>query len=337
MSEDSQTIVLGLAPSSPHMGERPDVTIIVVSYNTAHLLDRMFAALDAARASLKLQVIVVDNASRDDSAEILRVRYPRVELIENSANVGFGRASNQALARARGRYILLLNTDAFMSPDTLQKTVDFMDSHVRCGVLGVKLVGPDGSLQPSCRYFPTPWNVFLKTTGLARIFPATRLVDDMSWDHASVRECDWVPGCYYLVRREVIERVGLFDTRFFLYCEEVDHCRRVRQAGWSVMYYPFTQVVHIGGESAVADISLTQTDRQISALQIESELLYFRKHHGWTGLLAAVFLTTLAAAMRACNALVWRFDPAPAAAAGRHVGTMFALLVATRLASRPTL
>jgi GT2 family glycosyltransferase len=153
-------------PISSPTDEHPDVTVIVVSYNTAHLLDRMFATLDAARAALKLQVIVVDNASRDNSVGILRTHYPHIELIENPTNVGFGRANNQAVSRARGRYVLLLNTDAFVSPDTLQKTVDFMDSHPRCGVLGVKLVGLDGLLQPSCRYFPTPWNVFLTTTGL---------------------------------------------------------------------------------------------------------------------------------------------------------------------------
>src|SRR5262249_38792404 len=274
-------------PISSPTDEHPDVTVIVVSYNTAHLLDRLFAALDSARAALKLQVIVVDNASRDNSLEILRTQYPDVELIENPINVGFARANNQALPAARGRYLLLLNTDAFVWPDTLQMTVDFMDSHPRCGVLGVKLVGLDGSLQPSCRYFPTPWNVFLAASGLNRFFPGTGLVDDMSWDHASVRECDWVPGTYYLVRREVIERVGLFDPRYFLYYEEVDHCRRVRQAGWSVMYCPFTQVVHIGGESAATEGPITQAGRQISVLQLESELLYFRKYYGVVGVLAA--------------------------------------------------
>ena len=236
---------------------------------------------------------MVDNASRDGSVDILRTRYPNVELIENPTNVGFGRANNQALPRIRGRYVVLLNTDAFVAPDTLQKTVDFMEAHPRCGVLGVKLVGRDGALQPSCRYFPTPWNVFLARTGLKRFFPGTRLVDDMSWDHASVRECDWVPGCYYLVRREVIERVGLFDPRYFLYYEEVDHCRAVRRAGWSVMYYPFTKVVHTGGESAESEGPLTTCGRQIFAQQIESELLYFRKHYGRIGLLFAFILASL--------------------------------------------
>lgn len=316
--------------------ESPDVTVIVVNYNTAHLLDRMFGALEAACGTLRVQVIVVDNASRDRSVDLLRTKYPNVELIENLTNVGFGRANNQALLGARGRYVLLLNTDAFLAADTLQKTLDFMDTHPRCGVLGVKLVGDDGALQPSCRYFPTPWNVFLSSTGLARFFPRTRLVDDMSWDHASVRECDWVPGCYYLVRREVIDRVGLFDPRFFLYYEEVDHCRRVRHAGWGVMYYPFARVVHIGGESAQSDGQLTQAGRQISILQIESELLYFRKHYGIAGVSAAVILTISRALTKACRCLVLRSDTAGAVAAVQYARNVLKQLVATGLASRAT-
>lgn len=310
--------------------------MVVVSYNTRHLLGQMFSALEESRGNLRLQVIAVDNASHDGSVELLRKMRPDIEFIENTSNVGFGRANNQAMPLARGRYVLLLNTDAFVAPDTLHKTVDFMDANPRCGVLGVKLVGRDGALQPSCRYFPTPWNVFLATTGLMQFFPATHLIDDMSWDHASVRECDWVPGCYYLVRREVIYQVGLFDPRYFLYYEEVDHCRAVRQAGWSVVYYPFTQVIHIGGESAATEGQLTSAGRQISALQMESELLYFRKHHGLTGVLAAALLTTVADILVAGSALVRRFDTTRLGAASRHVWILLKLLIHTGFASRAT-
>jgi N-acetylglucosaminyl-diphospho-decaprenol L-rhamnosyltransferase len=281
-------------------------------------------------------MIAIDNASRDDSVNVLRTKFPHVELIENQRNVGFGRANNQAISRAEGRYVLLLNTDAFVAPDTLQKTVAFMDDHPQFGILGVKLVGRDGSLQPCCRYFPTPWSVFLATTGLKRYFPRTRLVDDMSWDHASVRKCDWVPGCYYLVRRQVIDQVGFFDPRYFLYYEEVDHCRAVRQAGWDVVYYPFTQVVHIGGESAEAEGPLTGAGRQISALQIESELLYFRKHYGIRGVLAAAFLATVADILSAGSAFIRRLDTARIAAAVQHARIVFKLLIDTGLASRAT-
>jgi GT2 family glycosyltransferase len=267
---------------------------------------------------------------------VLRANYPDIELIENSVNVGFGRANNQAIGRAKGRHILLLNTDAFLAPDTLSKTLEYMETNPRCGVLGVKLVGSDGTLQPSCRYFPTPWNVFLQSTGLARLSPKTRLVDDMSWDHNSIRNCDWVPGCYYLMRREIIEQIGMFDPRYFLYYEEVDHCRRGREAGWEVVYYPNTQVVHIGGESAQTAGSLTDHGRQLSALQIESEFLYFRKHFGLFGFLSALLLSLLADMLSCCKAVLWKLNISRIHCIATHIKMLFALLVSTRFGKQPT-
>src|SRR5262245_60010007 len=132
-------------PILPRADERPDLSVIVVNFNTAHLLNRMLIALNTACGALRVQAIVVDNASRDGSADVLRAKFPNVELIENRTNVGFGRANNQALPRVHGRYVWLLNADAFVASDTLQKTVDFMDAHPCCGVLGVKLVGRDGA------------------------------------------------------------------------------------------------------------------------------------------------------------------------------------------------
>jgi GT2 family glycosyltransferase len=316
--------------------EQPDVTVIIVSYNTAHLLDRLFATLEAARGGLRLQLIFVDNASRDNSVDVVRARYPNSELLTNSTNVGFGRANNQAVPLIRGRYVLLLNTDAFMAPDALSKTVAYLEANPGCGIVGVKLVGEDGALQPSCRYFPTPWNVFLASTGLRRWFPGTRLVDNMAWDHNSVRECDWVPGCFYLVRREVIDRIGLFDPRYFLYYEEVDHCRAVCSGGWSVVYYPFTKVIHIGGESAQEDGPVDPRDRQISALQIESELLYFRKYYGIPGVLASVLLAIVGDILKAGSGLVRHRDIARAEAAMRHSWAALECLIKTRLASHAT-
>ena len=314
----------------------PDITIVLVNYNTGHLLDRLFSTLAAARGNLKIQTIVVDNASRDHSVEILRSKYPAVELIENTINVGFGRANNQAVPRMRGRYLLLLNTDAFVSPDTLGKTVSFMDLNSRCGILGVKLVGEDGSLQPSCRFFPTPWNVFLAANGLGRYFPHTRLVDDMSWDHDRHRQCDWVPGCYYLVRREVIDQIGLFDPKFFLYYEEVDHCRRAHQAGWNVTYYANTEVEHIGGESAKIDAVITSAGRQIATLQVESELLYFRKHYGLPGLTASIVLTAFGALLASLKDAMRSAKPGQRSGAREKLAIVLSLLMPTRWASQST-
>jgi GT2 family glycosyltransferase len=331
MARPSDTIlpVKGSAPV-------PDVSVVVVNYNTAHLLKRMFNALYEAAGPLALEIIVIDNASSDDSVRLLEEGCPNVRLIKNTINVGFGRANNQAIPYLHGRYVLLLNTDAFVAHDTLAKTIAYLDDHPRCGILGVKLVGEDSSLQPSCRYFPTPWNVFLQRTGLSRFFLQHRLVDDMTWDHASIRSCDWVPGCYYLIRGEVIRECGLFDPRFFLYYEEVDHCRTVKRAGWEVIYYPFTEVVHLGGESAKTSSSITKVGRQISALQIESELLYFRKYYGLMGLLGGILLAIVADLLTALNGLIRRFDLRPASSAWQHVTTVLKIVGATRFAAQPT-
>ncbi len=284
-----------------------DVSVVLVSYNTAEMTKKAIELVKASLCQLNIEIFVVDNASRDGSSAMVASEFPEVQLISNQTNVGFGRANNQVLPLYHGRYMLLLNTDAFVEQDTLQKTVDFMDSHPQTGILGVKLLGRDGVLQPSCRYFPTPWNLFLTKTGLNKLFRNIKLVDDMAWSHDAVRDCDWVPGCYYLIRREVIDQVGLFDPRYFLYYEEVDHCFAAKRAGWQVTYFPDTPGVHIGGESAKTDHAISSVSRQVSALQIESELLYFRKNWG----LFFVTLHVLLSIVAECILMVKQFIKTP--------------------------
>jgi GT2 family glycosyltransferase len=237
-----------------------------------------------------------------------------------------------------GRYVLLLNTDAFISSDTLRKTVSFMDAHPQCGVLGVKLVSGDGTLLRSFWSFPTPWNVWGAANAgwVQRVFlPGKHRRENISWDYTSALECDWVPGCYYLTRREVIQQVGLFDPRFFLYYEEIDHCRAVRGAGWSVIYYPFTQVVHLVGESARSEAPL-DSNRQLAGPLSESELLYFRKHYGILGVLLAVAVTGLNNAITVGMGLFWFRNMARAAVAARHSWKMLKVLAATGLGAHST-
>jgi GT2 family glycosyltransferase len=267
-----------------------DISVILVSYNTAAITIKSLQHLYLSSHELKMEVVIVDNASRDNSVELISENYPEIPLIKNKINVGFGRANNQALPYISGRYVLLLNTDAFVDKTVIAQTLAYMDMNPKCGILGVKLIGEHGDLQPSCRYFPTPWNIFLDSTGLKGYFKNVQMVDDMDWDHNSVRSCDWVPGCYYLVRREVIDQVGLFDPLYFMYCEEVDHCFSTKKAGWDVAYYPIP-VVHLGGESAKSDSEISKQGRQIKALQIESELLYFRKNFGLIGVVSHLLLT----------------------------------------------
>ncbi len=299
------------------------LTTLLVSYNTKALLTPCLDALDLALARVGGgEVIVVDNASRDGSAEFLQQNYPNVTLIRSAQNVGFGRANNLARDQVAGRYLLLLNTDAFVPPDALVGPLAFMDDHPECGVLGVRLVGRDGEPQPGCRYFPTPLNSFWARAGLTRRFGSPRMVDDEQWDHRETQECDWVPGCYYLIRREALDQVGLFDPRFFLYFEEVDHCREVKNAGWKVIFWPHVDVIHLGGESAKSDGAISKSGRQLEALQIESAFLYFRKHHGVGGALSHLVLDALADLILVAKAVL-------KARGFRRIGDLFAHMRAT--------
>lgn len=313
-----------------------DVTAIIVNFNTEGLLRDAIGKLQIAAARMSLKIAIIDNASQDNSVTLIRSEFPACNLIVNKTNVGFGRGNNQALGLVEGRYVLLLNTDAFVSQDTLDKTVAYMDAHPRCGILGVKLVSRDGTLQPCARYFPTPWNLFLARTGLNRIFPSVQMVDDTIWDDASVRQCDWVPGCYFLVRRQVIDQIGLFDPRYFLYYEEVDHCFAAKRAGWEVIFFADTTVIHIGGESAKTTGKITTGGRQIEAMQIESELLYFRKNHGIAGVWANVLLTVAADVVILLKRLLRRNSPADPGAYARHIALVWSLFRRTSWGTRPT-
>ena len=270
------------------------ISVILISYNTAKMSIEALDALFTSQGDFKLEVFVVDNASKDDSVDLIRKAYPNITLIENSVNVGFGRANNQVLDLVTGDYVLLLNTDAFVQPDTLQKTLQYIESQPKCGVLGVRLIGRDGEQQPSCRYFPTPFNLFAYGFGLDRWLPNLQMVEDANWDPSLTKNCDWVPGCYYLVRKQVIDQVGLFDPIYFLYSEEVDHCFAVKKAGWEVVYYADVSVIHIGGESAKSDGKVTNSGKQLSILQAESALLYFRKNHGFGSCVLHILLVLMA-------------------------------------------
>ncbi len=271
-----------------------DLSIIIVSYNTAHLLIEMFEALSDASRNLAVQVIVVDNASNDKSVEIIKDNYPDVKLITSDKNVGFARANILALPLVQAEFILLSNVDTFVQSETLNKTLEYMHGNPSCGVLGVKLLGMNGELQPSCRYFPTPWNIFLNKTGLKNYYKRIRLIDNMDWDHASIRCCDWVPGCFFMISKEAIEKSGFLDQKYFLYYEEVDLCARIKKNGWNVCYYPDTFVVHIGGESAKSSGVLTKSGNQIEEFRLESQLIYFRSNHGLSAVLIDVVLTIIA-------------------------------------------
>lgn len=231
-----------------------DLSVIIVNYNAAPFLERCLASLDLFLAGMKHEVCVVDNASTDGSVELIRKRFPQVQLIANRSNLGFAAAVNQGLRKACGRAVLWLNPDAELLADGIVNLLDYLDKHTEVGVIGPQLVNPDGSVQLSCRSFPSYRTaLFHRYSLFTRWFPSNPFSREYlltGWDHTSVQEVDWVSGACLLHRREIVDRIGVLDEKFFMYCEDVDFCLRVRETGWRIHYHPGMQVLHhIGGSS----------------------------------------------------------------------------------------
>lgn len=272
-----------------------DVSVVIVSFNTRDLLRHCLTAVGRELEGLRAEVLVVDNASRDASADMVEQEFPAARLFRSSLNLGFGAANNLAFAIALGRYVVLLNSDAFIKEGGLRRAVEKMDAAPEVGMAGAKLVGRDGELQPSARLFPSLLNEFLVLSGLAARHPDSRLLGrfDRTWaDPDQPAQVDWVPGAFAILRREVLEQAGYFDERFFLYYEEVDLCRRIRAAGHQIAYWPELEVIHYGGESSktMAQLALSSSGKQLTLWRMRSCLLYYRKHHG---LLAAWLVASL--------------------------------------------
>jgi GT2 family glycosyltransferase len=259
--------------------------MVIVSYNTCDVLRECLLSVNRETHSLRVQVIVVDNASTDGSPLMVEQEFPNVVLIRSQVNLGFGGANNLGLQSARGRYIVLLNSDAFLTEKSLERSVAHMDANPRAGLGGGKLTGRDGSWQPSGRMFPTILSDLIVLSGFAARFPRSRFFGrtDRTWaNQMEAAEVDWVPGAYSIIRAEALEDVGAFDPRFFLYYEEVDLCKRIKQKGYSIWYWPDIAIVHIGGESSrqVRSLELSRAGAQLTLWRMQSMLLYYRKHYG---------------------------------------------------------
>ncbi len=262
-----------------------DISIVVVSFNTREVLRECLFSVYREIGSLHAQVIVVDNASTDGSPEMIALEFPEVELIRSAVNLGFGPANNLGIKSARGRYVVFLNSDAFLTDGSLHRSVSHMENNPRVGLGGCRFIGRDGAWQPSARKFPAVLSDLIVLSGLAARFPRSRLFGraDRTWANVmEAAEVDWVPGAYSIVRMEVLATAGLFDPRFFLYYEEVDLCMRIKQKGYSIWYWPDIIVVHIGGESSrrIRSLEMSQTGGQLILWRMRSMLLYYRKHHG---------------------------------------------------------
>lgn len=280
----------------------PDLSIIIVNWNVRDLLRRCLHSISNPQYPLSTEIILVDNASSDGSVEMLRAEFPQVRLIANSINRGFPAANNQGLAVARGRYVLLLNPDAEVLSDALATLVRFMDEYPDVGVVGPQLLNSDGSVQSSRRRFPTLMTAFFESTWLERWAPRSLLrryfVRDRPDD--ATLDVDWITGAAMLVRRAAVEQVGEMDEGFFMYSEELDWCRRIKTAGWRVVYYPAARIVHHEGKSSEQAVPARHVNFQ------RSKIRYFRKYHGpRAAMILRLYLLALYAGQLGLEALKW--------------------------------
>lgn len=291
-------------PISPNA--TPLVSVVVVSYNTRELTLRCLRELidDLERADLTWEICVVDNASRDDSANAIAREFPDIQLIASPQNLGFGAANNRGFEQTTGEFLFLLNSDAFVKPGAVKKLVEFLRAHPDAGAVGPRLLNADGSLQASCWKFPSPARSWIEAVGVARVLSAhPQLGDYYRWAHDQTRAVDFVIGAALLVRRAVYQSVGGFDESFFLYAEETDWQKRMKSAGWNVWFTPDAQVTHLGGASGASEKA------KVSQLFWQGQERYILKHHGHAGWLWTRAALLVGALARAAGFTVLALSP----------------------------
>jgi GT2 family glycosyltransferase len=253
-----------------------DLSIIIVSWNVQELLQGCLASIEAGKGALLLETIVVDSGSADGSPEMVKAQFPWVRLIARQDNVGFPMGNNIGLAEANGRYLLLLNPDTEIVGDALSTMVAYLEANPDVGVVGGQLLNPDGTVRSSRRRFPTTATAFFESTWLQPFAPKSVLrryyAEDIGDEETA--DVDWVKGACLMTRRTILEQVGPLDADYFMYSEELDWCRRIKTAGWRVVYLPQAKIIHFEGKSSEQAVTARHINFQ------RAKLRYFRKYHG---------------------------------------------------------
>lgn len=254
-----------------------DLSISIVNYNNKEYLKSCLDSIYSHAPETNFEVIVVDNGSSDGSTEAVKHAFSSISLIENSNNLGFVKANNQGIRASQGRYVLSLNNDTIIEDGTLSGLVRFMNEHPDVGACGPKVLNRDGSLQYQCRRsFPTISSSLFYFLRLHRLFPGKKRFGQYLMTHRNsdeAGEVDSVSGCCMMVRREVIEEVGILDENFIMYGDDLDWCYRIKQAGWKVFYVPDYQIVHFGGQSS------RNLSRKCIVLFYRAMGIFYRKHY----------------------------------------------------------
>ncbi|MCX8089448.1 MAG: glycosyltransferase family 2 protein [Verrucomicrobiae bacterium] len=256
------------------------ISVIIVSWNARRHLENCLNSLRAHGGPLVQEVIVVDNASTDGSPEMVERLFPEVRLIRAGANLGFARANNLGMRHATGSVLALINSDVVVHAHCFERLAQVMEARPDVGMAGPKVLGSDGRVQFTCAVVPTFWNLFCRAFALDRCLGHWRWFAGLEmrhWDYERAGEVGVLSGCFWLVRRAAVEQVGGLDERFFFYAEDVDWCKRFRDAGWKVLYWPEASVTHFGGGSS------GNAPVRYSIEMLRANLRYWEKHHGRVG------------------------------------------------------
>jgi GT2 family glycosyltransferase len=251
-----------------------DLSIIVVSWNTRNLLAQCLHSILATITLPQFQIIVVDNNSTDGSAELVANDFPLVQLITNSKNLGFARATNQGIQASCGKHILLLNSDTILQPGSIHQMLEFMNANPQAGIVGGTLLNPDLSPQRCFGAFPNFFSESLFAWGLDSRLPFSLFTKQIQQPIDAPHETDWVLGAALLIRRAVFQQIGMLDEDYFMYSEEIDMCYRAKKIGWRIYVIPNTPIIHLGGQST------RQTPGKMKAELFRSKVRYFGKHFG---------------------------------------------------------
>lgn len=262
------------------------LTVCIVNYNGGEFLPACIESVLESDLDSVPEIVVVDNRSTDGSMELIRKRFPGVRIIENERNTGFASANNRASDSAAGRFLLFLNPDTVVPPDGLRRMVSFLESRDGTAACGCRLIHPEtGRVESSARSDPELLPLLWNLTYIDRLFPSSPFFARYLMTHAQEleeRDADWVTGACLLVRSDVFEQVGGFDSSFFMYCEDIDLCYRIRRAGWRICYYPAVSIGHYRGLSSAQHRGAGEGELSIwGARQYAgSVLMFYAKHYG---------------------------------------------------------
>jgi GT2 family glycosyltransferase len=281
------------------------LSVVIVNYNVKYFLEQCLHSVQKAIKGIDAEIFVVDNNSVDGSTNLVSEKFPEVFLIENEKNVGFSRANNQAIRQSNGEYILLLNPDTVVEEDTFAKVIGFMDSHPEAGGLGVKMIDGKGNFLPeSKRGLPTPWVAFYRIFGISRLFPRSEKFGKyhLSYlDENKIHEVDVLAGAFMLLRKSVLNQIGLLDESFFMYGEDIDLSYRITQAGYKNYYFPETTIIHYKGEST------KKSSVNYVRVFYNAMIIFANKHYSGRQARAFSLLIRLAIYVRAMMAVAGRF------------------------------